>query len=115
MPRRPPRSPLFPYTTLFRSYRVEAHVRQYLSLPHPRLAAVVGRHDPRLLVGVLLRKPTRERVGRLDHVIVDGDDPVHPLARLGFRKPGDRLAPTLPAAAMFVALQIIDRQARHVS
>src|SRR3989442_8331253 len=46
MIRRPPRSTLFPYTTLFRSVRMDGleHVRQALDVPsHDRAALVVQR------------------------------------------------------------------------
>src|SRR3712207_9405687 len=35
MIRRPPRSPLFPYTTLFRSYTTIHEASHYLGLAHP--------------------------------------------------------------------------------
>src|SRR3712207_8383262 len=40
MIRRPPRSTLFPYTTLFRSYLVVSHRRQSLHRPEPAQNAV---------------------------------------------------------------------------
>src|SRR3712207_7304754 len=69
MIRRPPRSTLFPYTTLFRSRRVGRQVYNFASgvlddLPH--LTALVGRevvqHDeirPGLKLGARDRKSTR--------------------------------------------------------
>ena len=95
--------------------RVEPDVRQHLSLPHPRFAAVVGRHDARFVVRVLLGEAPGERVGRLDDVIVDGDDVVRALARLGLRQPGDRLAPALAAAEVLVAREVVERETGHVS
>src|SRR2546427_8416320 len=58
MIRRPPRSPLFPYTTLFRSVRTQ-------SAPRPRrrwpatLPAATSAHDRRQLTGRADRKSTR--------------------------------------------------------
>ena len=45
----------------------------------------------------LRREPAGERVGRLDHVVVDRDHRVHALARLGFGQPRDLLPPSLVA------------------
>ena len=64
--------------------------------------------DARFLVGVLLREPAGERVGRFDDVVVDGDDGVRPLARFGLRQPGDRLASALPAPEVLVAREIVE-------
>src|SRR5438874_5194518 len=61
IPRRPPRSTLFPYTTLFRSPgQVQARLlRRVGHLPHPLLEAF------RLDVRALRRPRARERRGRL--------------------------------------------------
>src|SRR3712207_7026378 len=62
MIRRPPRSTLFPYTTLFRSERLEPEVA------HPlRLVLVVG--DP-------LHELAREALGRLVQVVLRIEEPV---------------------------------------
>src|SRR5256885_11702079 len=42
MIRRPPRSTLFPYTTLFRSYRYEAGAR--VGVPDPAVTAIIERY-----------------------------------------------------------------------
>src|SRR2546429_3068999 len=52
MIRRPPRSTLFPYTTLFRSYAIaatEPHPQHGLLQAHP-LVAISSRHAPHLLL-----------------------------------------------------------------
>src|SRR2546427_1195878 len=48
MIRRPPRSTLFPYTTLFRSHRivVERMIMGSLLVMRPRVRLVVGLHQP---------------------------------------------------------------------
>jgi hypothetical protein len=53
-----------------------------------------------------------ERVGRFDDVVVDGDDGVRALARLGLGQPGDRLAPALAAAEVLVAREVVERHDR---
>src|SRR2546430_12028798 len=62
MIRRPPRSTLFPYTTLFRSRRAVAGERRpgLLALPGLRAAAD---HDGRRRLVVLLRAESGQRVG----------------------------------------------------
>ncbi len=92
-------------------HRVEADVRQRLVLPDPGLAAVVGRDDVRLRIGVPRGKPSRERVGRFDDVIVDRDDSIHALARLGLGQPADLGPPALAATEMLVLLEVVDRHA----
>src|SRR5947209_17270378 len=61
MIRRPPRSTLFPYTTLFRSLRSRRHRgprdRHVLARDPPR--RVARRHDPEPVVSGLDRKSTR--------------------------------------------------------
>src|SRR3712207_8422792 len=57
MIRRPPRSTLFPYTTLFRS---------------PRVVHAPQRADPRVRVRLRGREPARARVGVLARVQDDG-------------------------------------------
>ena len=75
---------------------VEPDVRQQLAVPEPRLAAVVGGDDARRVVGELRREAAGERVGRLDHVVVDRDTIVaHALARLGLGQERDLGAPAL--------------------
>src|SRR5206468_11888496 len=66
MLRRPPRSTLFPYTTLFRSMRVPLRHRPWWARPERRLRLVVGRsrrrprHDAADRMGGLAdRKSTR--------------------------------------------------------
>src|SRR5260221_3668811 len=68
MIRRPPRSPLFPYTTLFRSRRVELAERVETIVGLARAERRVGReeHDGRVRLrhdpaGVLLRRDRRDR------------------------------------------------------
>src|SRR5438045_8224229 len=60
MPRRPPRSTLFPYTTLFRSHRS----------PEPR----TGADDPAELVAAARREPRRVLVPRA--CVPDGGTPL---------------------------------------
>ena len=90
-------------------HRVEADVGELLALPDPRLAAVVGVDDARLVVGEALREASGERVGRLDHVIVDRDHGVHAFARLRLRQPRDLLAPALAPAERLAARKIVER------
>src|SRR5256885_11077623 len=55
MIRRPPRSTLFPYTTLFRSEDVVAAIPVPAAVPRPerRVLRVAGQHGPRLRRGAL--------------------------------------------------------------
>src|SRR2546426_3103624 len=55
MIRRPPRSTLFPYTTLFRSFRIEVI---QVSLAHPEQAHVLGK--PAILAGLTARQSHAE-------------------------------------------------------
>ena len=89
--------------------RVEPDVGELLALPHPRLAAVVGGDDARLVVGELLREAAGERVGRLHHVVVDGDDRVRALARLGLGQPGDLFSATLAPAERLARREVVER------
>ena len=68
--------------------------------------------DARLVVGELLREPAGERVGRLDDVVVDRDDRVRALARLGLGQPRDLLAPALAAAERLAAREVVERHVR---
>src|SRR2546422_7215411 len=66
MIRRPPRSTLFPYTTLFRSLLLEQHHR---ALPGRPRAPLVGDHEERAEPSYLvaeLRQPGGDRVGIAD-------------------------------------------------
>src|SRR2546428_10237091 len=74
MIRRPPRSTLFPYTTLFRSYAVEHGVHRHAGQP-----LLLGQGDPELLVGLqelgidllqALRLLLQLRSRVVDHVLV---------------------------------------------
>src|SRR3989454_4521801 len=84
MIRRPPRSTLFPYTTLFRSR--EGEVRAALS-PHERVD-LVDDHEPCPREGrpePLAREQYVERLGR-------GDQDVRRSARHGLTRGGERVA-----------------------
>src|SRR2546422_6367837 len=60
MIRRPPRSTLFPYTTLFRSERIAgAHERRVQLLEHPRRLVRVDPHDDSVRLHEVDRKSTR--------------------------------------------------------
>src|SRR3712207_8897022 len=63
MIRRPPRSTLFPYTTLFRSAAVRVPVERYAhggSLPSPERVDHVGRHrDARRVLARLLDRGSK--------------------------------------------------------
>src|SRR3712207_6853619 len=66
MIRRPPRSTLFPYTTLFRSQRVR-HVLERLDLAHDAVAAPVGAVAARIPAHRVSRHAQRElELERLD-------------------------------------------------
>src|SRR5256885_4904755 len=52
MIRRPPRSTLFPYTTLFRSHRLRhRHVVEHVAVQHPHAAAGDGAHGQLFVAG----------------------------------------------------------------
>src|SRR5687768_17940399 len=59
MPRRPPRSPLFPYTTLFRSLFVERPPEDVERLCHDRIAVQREGIRRRLATGQHLRRVER--------------------------------------------------------
>src|SRR3712207_7755801 len=81
MIRRPPRSTLFPYTTLFRSRLVElAHEQHAADLRH-RLDEEDARHDR-----VPREVPLEERL--VDRAVLDADDT---LARLHLDRKSTRL------------------------
>ena len=61
-------------------HRVEPDVGIVAVLVTPYLPAVVGLDDPGRPVGQRGGKPAVEHVGRLDHVVVDGDQDMLPLA-----------------------------------
>src|SRR2546422_1979826 len=67
MIRRPPRSTLFPYTTLFRSIAEVAERRVIHSLPHRRTGIVLGVVNVRgeLLVCVSLGRRSEEHTSEL--------------------------------------------------
>src|SRR3712207_7278163 len=66
MIRRPPKSTLFPYTTLFRSLRLRAPTRpihpvRHPFAPHPRgVRAPSGRRYHRQLLGLTMTEPDRK-------------------------------------------------------
>src|SRR5690349_23512888 len=61
--RRPPRSTLFPYTTLFRSRRLHEWAARVEPLEHHRLAAQIGQVDGLALV--VLEREVRRRLADL--------------------------------------------------
>src|SRR5260221_3589185 len=65
MIRRPPRSTLFPYTTLFRSRVAEARTPEAQGAGHPQRAFQGGRRFGRLAyAGTVRRHPRRGRAAR---------------------------------------------------
>src|SRR2546422_1955208 len=64
MIRRPPRSTLFPYTTLFRSTQQRGRPRQHLGQGQPRLLPT-GEHRDLLVDGVRSEEHTSELQSRL--------------------------------------------------
>src|SRR3712207_8496413 len=64
MIRRPPRSTLFPYTTLFRSRRPVGGARPAVASPHARGAARPGRARRAARRGPLAAAPARRGRGR---------------------------------------------------
>src|SRR3712207_8928426 len=65
MIRRPPRSTLFPYTTLFRSEVDRSYVRCLKVLMHGQGYPMVATHDPRLveIAGAVAQQAGREPGG----------------------------------------------------
>src|SRR2546426_4903937 len=63
MIRRPPRSTLFPYTTLFRSHFVDPHADRVVHGVRHR-----GRHGEQRTLATLLGPKRAVRVGVFDHV-----------------------------------------------
>src|SRR3712207_9077808 len=67
MIRRPPRSTLFPYTTLFRSRARGARMNGHWPWPHVRQVEVVLQPDGRICVGLAVRSGRRpDGANRLD-------------------------------------------------
>src|SRR4051794_41460595 len=84
MIRRPPRSTLFPYTTLFRSGRRSGHQRR------PRLGAGGRAGDDRAAPGLRrlrsgIRSPLRDRIRSEEHTS-ELQSPVHLVCRLLLEK-----------------------------
>src|SRR4029077_18557850 len=69
--------------------RVEADVRQLLSLEDPGLAPVAALDDVRCARRELRREPAYEGIGWLDDVVVDRDHRVPPSRPLRLRQPRD--------------------------
>src|SRR5438034_8771078 len=109
MPRRPPRSPLFPYTTLFRSPRILSE--DGLSEPRDILALVVRRDDhqrafrhvasgrcdeaPAIDYEPSDRREQCERDGNqcdgLSGLVSGVDEPQLDLARAGWKRDADQV------------------------
>src|SRR3989454_5183565 len=70
MIRRPPRSTLFPYTTLFRSLRDERGDRAPVVAPHARTEAIEDAGDPRVHA-VRAVVGHRDRLGKALRFVVD--------------------------------------------
>src|SRR2546425_12543322 len=84
MIRRPPRSTLFPYTTLFRSHDLDAELRDFVS------EAVGQRFDGHLARAIDPKEG--ERHAAEDRADVD-DQPITLLAHGGENRPGDAKEP----------------------
>src|SRR2546422_11717696 len=112
MIRRPPRSTLFPYTTLFRSLEIEVdhvveggpdglEIRRHCGLPianHPRLDAPVG---------ALARQDHERRVGDSRRGIRDTQS-LYPVLETVHRHLGDEPTVVHDADPVADALQLVD-------
>src|SRR2546422_4640471 len=85
MIRRPPRSTLFPYTTLFRSLAAEGD-RDLVRL-HPRRRLAEGRHDPSpVRIGAVERGLHERRVRRSEEHTSELQSRLHLVCRLLLEK-----------------------------
>ncbi len=96
-------------------HRVETDIGKLLTLPHPRLAAVAGVDDARLVAGETLREPSDKRVGRLHDVIVDGDHRIDTFTRHRLRQPRDVFPPTVAASECSVAREVVKRHVHSIT
>src|SRR3712207_6994857 len=76
MIRRPPRSTLFPYTTLFRSRAARGQRRRHARRPHTARVQTADRLRAQPEPGVELRPVARARLGRRVRGVAGADEAV---------------------------------------